>query len=384
MSRSVTEFEAQIQSKIADNTGGTVTTSDIIYSLNRCKNELQSRYGIYATKNTSVLSLFPSVHEYPLPSDYHDFTNVQVKGEPRDFLRTTPDTFWAEFNSLSDVVAIDAIRGTRFLLIKASDLAETQVIHDCESLTGNGTWAAEASTDATNVVLEDENPIIGSGAISFDVSVGLSGNDYAAIQNSTFTAVDLSDFADKGTIFVYVDLPSVTNLTSFTLRWGSDSGNYYSQTVTTQFNGLGFQVGRNRLGFAWSGSTETGTVTDTAIDYLNLRMTYSASFTSQTNIIVDDIRIENPTRMELRYYSTSFVQDGDDDSYKANFVSANDTSLLQDVEDDVLFYFALADALDIMVKPDKAAEARAEFEKSLSYLRSRYGSEKKREITFYR
>lgn len=383
MSRTLSEFEAQIQPLIRDTTGGTVTTNDIRDSLNRCISHMIKDHGIYATKNKSILDVFTGVYEYPTPSDFFDVINIQRQDSPRDYLRVKPEDFWSNFDTYSEVLSVDTYRTNHSILFKTSDISAVQVINDCDSLTANGTWAAEGSTDASNVTLESVNMTEGSGAISFDVVVGGSGNDYAAVQNSTMTQVDLTDYANKGTVFIDLYIPSVTALSSITLRWGNDSSNYYSRTVTAQFNGNAFRVGVNTLGFAWSGSTETGSVTDTTIDYLNVRVTYTASYTSQTGFILDNIRVVNPYRMSLRYYSTYFVVDAAG-AYATKFSAITDSTLLDNADDDVLYYYALADAYWIKESPNDRVEALRLHDVELSKLKTRYNSEKKREVSFYR
>lgn len=383
MSRTLSEFEARIQPLIRDTTGGTVTTNDIRDSLNRCISHMIKDHGIYATKDKSILDVFTGVYEYPTPSDFFDVINIQRQDSPRDYLRVKPEDFWTNFDTYSEVLSVDTYRSNHSILFKTADISAVKEINNCDSLTANGTWAAEGSTDASNVTLDTVNMVEGSGAVSFDVVVGGSGNDYAAVQNSTMAQVDLTDFANKGTVFLDLYIPSVTALSSITLRWGNDSSNYYSRTVTTQFNGYGFRTGVNTLGFAWSGATETGSVTDTAIDYINVRVTYTSSYTSQTGFILDNIRVVNPFRMSLRYYSTAFVVDSSG-VYAAKFTNTTDSSLLDDADDDVLLFYALADAYWIKESPNDRVEALRLHENELSKLKTRYNSEKKREVTFYR
>jgi len=384
MSRTLSEFVAQIGPLIGDATGGTVTTNAVRDSLNRCINHLIKDHGIYATKNRSYVDIFPSVYEYSVPSDFFDVINLQRNASPRDLLRVTTEDFWSNLGSYSEVFAVDTYRNAHSLLIKTANTSASTTINACESLTDNGTWAAEGSTDAVNVATESTNQTQGSGAISFDVDVSNSVNNYAAVQNSTMDQVDLSSYASKGTVFIDLYMPSVTYITSVTLRWGNDSSNYYSQTVTAQHNGFAFRSGVNTLGFAWSTATETGSVTDTTIDYLNVRVTYSASQADATGFILDNIRVENPYRVELHYYSTSFVQDGTDSSYVSKFTNTSDASLLDNADDDILFNWALADAYWVKQMPNDRVEALRLCNEAIGRLKTRFNSEKKREVSFYR
>lgn len=384
MSRTLSEFVAQIGPLIGDTTGGTVTTNAVRDSLNRCINHLIKDHGIYATKNRAYVDVFPTINEYAVPSDFFDAINIQRSTSPRNLLRVTTDDFWSNLGTYSEVFAVDTYRDDHSLLLKTASTSKSAIINACESVTDNGTWAVEASTDAVNIQTETTNQVQGSGAISFDVDVSNSVNDYAAVENPTMTQIDLTDYASKGTLFADLYIPNATGITSITLRWGNDASNYYSKTVTAQHNGFEFRNGVNTLGFAWSGSTETGSVTDTAIDYLNVRITYASTYTDTTGFILDNIRIANQYRVELQYYSTAFVQDGSTQAYVTKFTNTNDTSLLDDADDDILFNWALADSFWIKQRDNDRAEAKSKFDEAVARLKTRYNSERKREVTFYR
>lgn len=382
--RTLGEFESQIFPMIRDTTGGTVTQTNIQESLNRCISYMVNEHGMYASKNRSDISVFPTVYEYPLPSDFHDIINIQTPvTQGRDYRKTTPREFYARFQDIDDVMAIDTIKGTRFLLLKDASIGASQVMNDCDSLTASGTWAVEASTDSANLTADSTNKKVGSASLNFDITVAQSGQNYGAIQNSTMTARDLTSYQNLGTFFVWVYIPTITNLTSFTLRWGSDTSNYYEGTVTAQHNGLAFRAGWNRLGFAWSGATTTGSPSVTAIDTLYFRVTYSASYANATDFRIDDIRVENPELMEIHYYSSSFVQNGSTSVFQQIFTQSSDQSLLADEDDDVMFYWALSDAHRILGNFEESSAALAAFNDFLKRIEGRYQSERKKEITNY-
>lgn len=378
--KSVTEFESEIQPKIRDTSGGTVTTEHIRQSLNRGIRELINDHGVYATKDKSEVALFPSVYEYPLPSNFHSPISLQTPTLPKDIVRTTPAEFWRNF--VDNTMAFDSQKGTHTLLAKIAPNTTSKIAHTCDSLTANGTWAVEGATDAETLSIDSANYKTSPGVLSFNVTVGLSGNNYAAIENSTMMAVDLTNYSGKSTAFVWAYIPSITNLTSFTLRWGSDSSNYYSKTVTAQYNGLAFRNGWNRIGFAWSSATPTGSPTVTAINYLNLRVTYTGSYTSQVGFLVDDIRFENPTYIEIHYYSTDFTQTTGG-TLQASFVNSSDQSLLNDSDDDFLFWHALADAKEIIEDESGYNKAIIEKKSALQRIKGRFQSEKKKDVKFY-
>jgi len=381
MATSLATFESRVQPIIRDRTSGTVTQDDIKESLNRCIRYLINRHGIHATKDLIDIKLFPSVYAYPLPSGFHDVIEIINRGTPTRFNRVTPVEFWKRLNSEDNMMAVDTILGTRFLLIKKSTAGSSNLLHDMDSLTANGTWAAASSSDATNLTEDTVTFKTGSGSINFDVVVATDANDYAAI-DVTMATQDLSSMKDSGVLFFWAYIPDSTSITGFTARWGNDSSNYYSNTTTTQYNGEAIRGGWNRIGILWENSTETGTVTDTAIDYLHLQVDYAAAQADDTDFRFDDVRMENPDNMEVSFYSTNFCQTAAG-TPQGVFSLSTDRSLLEDEDDDLLYYWALADAFWIKEEMEERKEALRLFEDLLNRFKARYSSERKRETRKY-
>ena len=199
-----------------------------------------------------------------------------------------------------------AVRDENFgklLRIDGLDTAKSRVLHTCESLTGNGTWAATA--DASNLTLDNDNYITGGGSLNFDMATG-AATGY--IENSTMTQVDLTDYDEIGSIFVWVYIPDYSDaqgdtVTNFILRWGNDSSNYWSRTITTNNEGATFRDGWNLLRFDWNGATETGTVAPATVDYLRLTITKSTDLAADTDWRVDNFIARIGEIYDVVYYT---------------------------------------------------------------------------------
>lgn len=180
-------------------------------------------------------------------------------------------------------------------------------ISNMDSFNGNGTW--NASSDATNVTTDTTNQKRGAGCVNFDIDVSASVNNNAFISNSTLAAVDLSAANQTGDIRLWFNMPDTTNLTSFTVRWGSDATNYYEKTETTQAGGTAFVDGWNYLSFDWSAATTTGSPVDSAIDYVLVQVNYTSSQADETDVLVDSIywvsASEADTTLSLNAYKVS-------------------------------------------------------------------------------
>jgi hypothetical protein len=98
-------------------------------------------------------------------------------------------------------------------------------------------------------------------------------------------------------------IPSVTELSSIELRWGSSSSDYYSKTATVQADGSPLAQGWNFIEIDANGATITGTLIDTAIDYLAVKVNYTASYTDQTGFRIENLTIYLPQAMKLAYFT---------------------------------------------------------------------------------
>lgn len=158
------------------------------------------------------------------------------------------------------------------------------VIHDMDTTAGNGTWAV--ASDGVTLTAETTNHKRGAGSLKFNIDVSNSGDDFATLTNSTFSQVDIS--SSKGNLGFWFKAPSgfKTDFTDIRVRIGSDSSNYYEFTV----NAVDFTEEQySFIRKAWSGASTTGTPVDTAIDYGQIIINYTASYTDKTGVEFDDI-----------------------------------------------------------------------------------------------
>lgn len=188
-------------------------------------------------------------------------------------------------------------------------------IEDCDSLTNSGTWAADTSgSDALNLTVDEEEFKTGTGSFNFDLVATQSANDYAIIQNTTMTAMDLSEYEDISSFLFQVYIPDKEYTTSFTLYWGSDTSNYWSATATTDMDGAAWSDGWNRVKIAWEDATKTGSPDIDNIDYVGIKMIYNASQGDDTDYRIDDIILCRPEKLTFHYITWKLGVDnsGDD------------------------------------------------------------------------
>jgi hypothetical protein len=189
-----------------------------------------------------------------------------------------------------------------------------QIVHSMDSLTSNGTWASDtAASDATTLAQDAVRYKTGSASLKFNIDVSQSANNYAAIVNSTLTAVDLTDYENVAHFRAWLDLQQMTTanlalISSVELRWGSNASNYWYSQKSTTVNAGSFKAQWNRIDWDWETASKFGTPNVTAITYLALIINYGAGMTDTSNVRWDELVCFLPRELEFVYYSTCLVQ----------------------------------------------------------------------------
>ena len=243
--------------------------------------------------------LYDDIYDYTAPADLKGNKIVEIR---RQVNRTSADNFAqrmsVEFSSNrhNNTFQVKHINGTKSVSISKNVSSDVVTIHQMNDITTNGTWAVGG--DATNITKDTQYYVKGGASLNFDLN-GSGTTGY--IENATMKQVNLSDHDEKSSIFLRVYIPDQTAITNCILRWGNDTSNYWSKTVTTSHEGGAFENGWNILRFDWNGATETGTVASATLDYVRLTVTYNG--TAETDIRVDHIVSALPEIYYMTYYS---------------------------------------------------------------------------------
>lgn len=254
-----------------------------------------------------ITNLTNAIHDdyynYSLPSDVKGNKIIDIRPQVN---RNTSDQFRQRFSEEfdlrkaveDDIFQVKHDDGSKSIRISKDISPGPTTINSCNNLTDNGTWAADG-TYASNLTQDTLYYVSGSASLNFDLA---SGGSAGYIENSTMTAVDLSDHDEVGSFFVHAYLPDASIITNVILRWGNDlTANYWVRTVTEQHDGTAFRNGWNILRFDWNGATETGTVAPATIDSLRVTITYDG--TAETDIRIDNITCSIGEIFEIEHYS---------------------------------------------------------------------------------
>ena len=305
------------------------TTLNSIYDINGtiedCAGHLLADIDPQETKRIVSLAapIYDQVYDYALPSDVKGNRIIDIRPQAN---RESQDYFSQTYNRAFDYSKtlllnpqFSVQHNTGIKTIRISDpLLNTGIkINDANEIIDSGTWSANGN--ASNLAEDNINYATGGGALRFDLSAAAGTG---GIVNSTFTAVDLTDHLNQSTIFVYVYLPTGADFTSVALRWGSDATNYYTKTVTTNYQGNAFITGWNLLGFDWATATTTGTPVVTAIDYLDFIFTYDG--TLQTAVRVNSVVSRLGRIWEIEYYSKYLFRDATTNAFSDQIAGDSD------------------------------------------------------------
>ncbi len=247
--------------------------------------------------------LFPQIYQYACPSDLFDYKIIDIPAQAKDhdksFTLVPVEQFTNRPNS--GEIAIDDYNGQRVLLINSAITSESQMIAELDALnSGGGTW--EIVGGATNLAADGDDYIKGAGSLSFDLSA--ASETTAGIKNTNINEFDITDFlGGNSSVFVWVKLNLATNITNFILKLGTDESNYYSKTITAKHDGNAFEAGWNLLRFDLTSLTETGSVTDTSINFASVYMTKDTAKVSETDYKFDWLTILKGERHSVTYYS---------------------------------------------------------------------------------
>ena len=304
MSITIQDFKTRLHSKIHS---GTLNKVQDIYNLifEGAGNVLNAvdpaeTIRIVALSNT----VYDDVYNYAAPADLKGKKVIDIRPQAN---RTRSDNFLQNYSrefdqyKLNDSFAIENNSGVKTIRI-SKNLDAGATLNDSNTLTENGTWAADG-TGASGLTVDSLNKVSGSASLKFDLAITETSG---YIENSTITAVDLTNYVNTGAIFVWVYLPSAT-ISAINLAWGSDSSNYLHRSVTASHDNTDFVIGWNLLRFDWSGSTAVGTSVNTAIDYLKVTFTYDGTV-AIPSCRVDNIVARLGTIYETVYYSKYLFQ----------------------------------------------------------------------------
>lgn len=277
-------------------------------------------------RTTLSPNLYNGIFDYVCPSDLNaqKIIDVPAQAKRQDGEFFLVPTIEFEMKKEKGMIALKDYNATRVLQISSNVDDNELIASELDSLTSgssNGSsWALFG--DGTNLAADIDDFIKGNGSIKWDISS--AGGTTAGIQHSSINALDITDyFGGTSSFFVWAKINSITNLTNYKLRFGTDSSNYYEKTVTAQADGTAFVSGWNLLKFDVSSLSTTGTPTKTNTKYFVIYMTKTAGKVSETDYKFDWLVLKRGVIHNVEYYS-KFGWQSSAGAYKENSTDDSD------------------------------------------------------------
>ena len=315
MGYTVTEIRSDIEGAFHGTTTNKVR--NLFGVMNRAARRSVADTDFAETKRVVPISspFFSSIYDYPCFSDLKNERLIDIRKQAN---RSTIDGFNQTYAKHFDQNKATQVSGVKASVrwngaIKTLRIAIPQespvVLTNCDSASG---WSVGGT--ASNLVLDTQNFFEGSSSLRFDITTGTG-----YLENSTLTAIDLSDIESIGSLFNSVYLPSA-NLTSVNIRWGSSAANYWSVTATADHATNAYQLGWNVSEFVWP-TTATGTPNSSAVTYLRITFVVASSMTA---VRMDSVTAQIGKVYEAEYYSKFLFRDGTTGAFKEKVTADTD------------------------------------------------------------
>ena len=308
-------------------------------AMQRAANTMLAKIDPIDTIRLAALSstVHDDVYNYSLPSDYKSIIDIfpqTRRGLLDSANRNLAERFDLRKKLTDKTVVIEGSEGSKIIRINWRTRAP-KTLNEMNTLTANGTWSVVAG--ATSLVADSIDYFSGNGSLKLNVASTGDG-----LQNTTMTAVDLTDEDEVGDFWVRFKIKNsadLTNFTSLTLLWGNDlTTNYWTGVAqTAQADGTAFKVGWNEVKIPWSTATETGTVAPATIDSLRVTFTIAAAI---TQIRIDKISCSIGRNFDIKYYS-KFLLKNTAGVFITKTTSDSDTIVLDDDSLNIYLYETL-------------------------------------------
>lgn len=197
-----------------------------------------------------------------------------------------------------------------------------QVLQNFVSLNENG--VVTVAGDGSNADISEVWFLTDNASLSFDITQGTGVTTITSIMTGA-QIKDISDITSDGafTSSIFIPKELVGKITNIKLRLGNDSVNYIEGTIIkNSYDGV-FVEGFNDTIFPRRSTTEVGTVDDSSISYLQLRITHTMDSASiASGVRVDNVKASRGSGILFSYYSKYLVIDANTGAFMDKPVSS--------------------------------------------------------------
>ena len=323
MSTTVLQIQNELNTIIGDSSTDRISAAERLQAISEGCIWVQEELANDLQNYTYSLDYYDTINYYKTTSDIADLLeggDLRREKELQDFSFTHKSSReLAEDigqNSSESSWTIERKDTDTYVGINHNSIYSAKQVATFNTLTADGgTWTIdETNSDATNLSIDNAEYEEGTGCLNFDADVSQSANNRLTIINSTYTSSNWGEYEDLAGLILRAYVPDVTEFTSFTVYWGTDSSNYWSATVTTDIFGTAWADGWNRFKIDWADATATGSPDAEDIGWLRVDYNYGVGQGDDTDFRLDDWIIVRPEELTFHYitYKVGVDNSGDD------------------------------------------------------------------------
>jgi hypothetical protein len=310
------------------------SVSDLNATLERAARTLVQKADIPEASGIQNITLYSGVFDYECDTTIFGtaVTDVRPQGISRPSWDTTTKTTQQQFDRFKayrpngTTTTFQYENGVPIIRIKAPFSNQGAVLDPCTQV---GNWVAGGT--ASGLVQDTSVYYQAPASLRFSLTTGAG-----TLTNALSFSDSLSSYEDVGVAFLAVYIPSnVSNLTSISLKIGSDASNYNQVTSTTPFIGNFTNNLWQLVSFDFSTASQTGTPDWSAIDYIQVTFNTTGSI---TNARIGDLFISQPTPAQILYQSAAIFLPTGSTTALTTITANTDTIILNDPAYNIYLY----------------------------------------------
>lgn len=288
--------------------------------------------------------VFDSVFEYALAADVKGVSIIDIRPQVN---RTQRDIFNQDYSQQFNLAAqqngqnglvsqfnIKFNSSIKTIEINSASAPPAIIINTASGTTLNGTWTT--GDNANSLTDNNINWVANGGSLQFNLANTGVPASTGYLENSTMSALDLTNNLNQAWNFVWSWLPVGTAFSAIELRFGSSPTDYYVKSATVTQANTAFQNGWNQTAYEWSQMSVVGSPVITAINYV--RITYTYDGTLQTAVLLNNITTNMGQILNYLYYSKYAFRDAITGAYQETVTDISNLINLDTESYNLLFY----------------------------------------------
>jgi len=249
-----------------------------------------------------------------------NYNNFPIKTDQETFDRTKKFQY-----STETMATFEFHNGVPIIRITAP-FPKQQVIMDPMNAIGTSPNQWVAAGSASNLVADYTDFYQSPASLRFT----LTGSSSGTLTKTLQSPLSMANYQGVGLAFLAIEIPTgatASDLTSMSLKIGSDNSNYNSVTATQGFLGAWVSGEWLLVSFDFSTASTVGTPDWSAIDYVQITLNHTGTF---TNFRVGGLFMALPAPAQILYQSSAIFLPTGTSTPLSTITATTDTIILTD------------------------------------------------------